>query len=122
MKSRRDLSFQRDPRSAQQDQHRPDQAVSFSQETEALRDWASRTSRIRLPTATGHLPNLAFRVRQWLALAALTAKRSAAYRPNSPPAVRFAEARRNERSTSGAILRDVRGALHIFYAIDGCRE
>ena len=47
-----DLSFQRDPRPEQQDQHRPDQAVSFSHEAEALRDSASRTSRIGFPTGT----------------------------------------------------------------------
>ncbi|MGY3639549.1 hypothetical protein, partial [Bradyrhizobium sp. Lot33] len=39
-----DLSFQRDPRPEQYDQHGPDQAVSFSHETEALRDSASHTS------------------------------------------------------------------------------
>ena len=33
-----DLSFQRDPRPEQQDQHRPDQAASFSHEAEILRD------------------------------------------------------------------------------------
>jgi hypothetical protein len=48
-----DLSFQRDPRPEQYYQHRPDQAVNFSHEAEALRDSASRTSRIRFPTATG---------------------------------------------------------------------
>jgi hypothetical protein len=35
-----DLSFQRDPRPEQYDQRRPDQAVSFSHNTEALRDSA----------------------------------------------------------------------------------
>src|SRR4029077_19431883 len=48
-----DLGFQRDPRPEQQDQHRPDQAVSFSHKTEALRDSASRASRIRFPIGTG---------------------------------------------------------------------
>src|SRR5215831_2056313 len=53
MTKNQDLSFQRHPRPEQEDQHRPDQAVSFSHETEALRDSASRTSRIRFPTGTG---------------------------------------------------------------------
>jgi hypothetical protein len=34
------------------DQHRPDQAVSFSHETEPLRDSTSCASRIRFPTGT----------------------------------------------------------------------
>jgi hypothetical protein len=47
-----DFGFQRDPRPEQQYQHRPDQAVSFSHDEEALRDSASRTSGIWFPTGT----------------------------------------------------------------------
>jgi hypothetical protein len=47
-----DLSFQRGPRPEQQDQHRPDQAASFSHKTETLRDSASLASRIGFPTGT----------------------------------------------------------------------
>jgi len=50
-----DLSFQRDPRPEQQDQHRPDQAVSFSHKTEALRNSASCASRIRFPIGTAYV-------------------------------------------------------------------
>src|SRR5215469_6514760 len=52
MTKNQDLSFQRHPGPEQEGQHRPDQAASFSHETEALRDSASRTSRIRFPTGT----------------------------------------------------------------------
>ena len=55
MTKNQDLSLQRDPRPEQKDQHRPDQAVSFSLETDALRHSASRTSRIRFPTETAPL-------------------------------------------------------------------
>jgi len=53
MTKNQDLSFQRHPGPEQEGQHRPDQAASFSHETEALRDSASRTSRIRFPIGTG---------------------------------------------------------------------
>src|SRR5215472_2761506 len=52
MTKNQDLSFQRHPGPEQEVQHRPDQAASFSHETEALRDTASRTSRIRFPAGT----------------------------------------------------------------------
>ena len=113
MKSRRDLSFQRDPRSAQQDQHRPDQAVSFSQETEALRDWASPTSRIRLPTATGHLPALAS---AFASGSHSPLSLQSALRPTAQIARQqcdFAEARRIERSTFFAQLTDAVNDLRL---------